>query len=55
MNSNASVGSPGNNGGMYRVVGIGPVEIGAHLHLLGESLAIIGERLKEHEVIFINK
>lgn len=30
------------------------VEVGAHLRLLGESLAIIGERLKEHEVDLIS-
>lgn len=35
---------------VYRVTGCGPVEVAAHLRLLGESLAIIGERLKEHEV-----
>ncbi|XP_052738926.1 HMG box-containing protein 4 isoform X2 [Bicyclus anynana] len=35
--------------GMYRVTGCGSVEVAAHLRLLGESLAIIGERLKEHE------
>ncbi|XP_026754125.1 HMG box-containing protein 4 isoform X2 [Galleria mellonella] len=35
--------------GMYRVTGCGAVEVAAHLRLLGESLAIIGERLKEHE------
>ncbi|CAH0712888.1 unnamed protein product, partial [Brenthis ino] len=33
----------------YRVSGCGAVEVAAHLRLLGESLAIIGERLKEHE------
>ncbi|XP_047038906.1 HMG box-containing protein 4 [Helicoverpa zea] len=35
--------------GMYRVTGCGAVDVAAHLRLLGESLAIIGERLKEHE------
>ncbi|KAJ2943379.1 hypothetical protein O0L34_g12189 [Tuta absoluta] len=35
--------------GMYRVTGCGAAEVAAHLRLLGESLAIIGERLKEHE------
>ncbi|KPJ18406.1 HMG box-containing protein 4 [Papilio machaon] len=34
---------------VYRVTGCGTVEVAAHLRLLGESLAIIGERLKEHE------
>ncbi|XP_053622150.1 HMG box-containing protein 4 isoform X2 [Plodia interpunctella] len=37
------------NAGMYRVAGCGAVDVAAHLRLLGESLAIIGERLKEHE------
>ncbi|CAG9794505.1 unnamed protein product [Diatraea saccharalis] len=41
------VGSGG--AGVYRVTGCGAVDIAAHLRLLGESLAIIGERLKEHE------
>ncbi|XP_045508760.1 HMG box-containing protein 4 isoform X2 [Colias croceus] len=35
--------------GMYRVTGSGALDVAAHLRLLGESLAIIGERLKEHE------
>ncbi|XP_063836461.1 HMG box-containing protein 4 [Ostrinia nubilalis] len=35
--------------GVYRVSGCGAVEVAAHLRLLGESLAIIGARLKEHE------
>lgn len=30
--------------------GIQPADVAAHLQLLGESLTIIGERLKEHEV-----
>lgn len=34
----------------YRVNGIKPIDVAAHLKLLGESLTIIGERLKEHEV-----
>lgn len=33
----------------YKVNGIKPVDVAAHLKLLGESLTIIGERLKEHE------
>lgn len=37
----------------FRVNGIKPIDVAAHLKLLGESLTIIGERLKEHEVIFI--
>lgn len=35
---------------MYKVNGIKPIDVAAHLKLLGESLSIIGERLKEHEV-----
>lgn len=36
--------------GMYKVTGSSPIDIAAYLKLLGESLSIIGERLKEHEV-----
>lgn len=32
--------------------GTQPSDVAAHLQLLGESLTIIGERLKEHEVCF---
>lgn len=35
--------------GMYKVVGTQPIDVAAHLKLLGESLNIIGERLKEHD------
>lgn len=42
--SSDSVGS-----GVYKVVGTQPIDVAAHLKLLGESLTIIGERLKEHE------
>lgn len=35
--------------GLYKVVGTQPVDVAAHLKLLGESLSIIGARLKEHE------
>jgi high mobility group protein 2-like 1 len=35
--------------GMYKVTGTQPIDIAAHLTLLGESLTIIGKRLKEHE------
>lgn len=38
------------SGSMYKVNGIKPIDVAAHLKLLGESLSIIGERLKEHEV-----
>lgn len=40
--------SPTQVGG-YKVTGIEPVDVAAHLKLLGDSLTIIGERLKEHE------
>ncbi|RVE54414.1 hypothetical protein evm_000899 [Chilo suppressalis] len=43
----AGVGNTGAAAG--RGSGCGPADIAAHLRLLGESLAIIGERLKEHE------
>lgn len=36
---------------IYKVTGIKPIDVAAHLKLLGESLTIIGERLKEHEVL----
>ncbi|XP_050358599.1 HMG box-containing protein 4 isoform X1 [Nymphalis io] len=39
----------GGGAGAFRVSGCGAAEVAAHLRLLGESLAIIGERLKEHE------
>lgn len=35
--------------GLYKVTGTQPIDIAAHLTLLGESLTIIGKRLKEHE------
>ncbi|XP_031622975.1 HMG box-containing protein 4 [Contarinia nasturtii] len=35
--------------GAYKVTGIGPTEVAAHLKLLGDNLTIIGQRLKEHE------
>lgn len=35
---------------IYKVTGTQPIDVAAHLELLGESLRIIGERLKEHEV-----
>ena len=35
--------------GVYKVVGTQPIDVAAHLKLLGESLTIIGELLKEHE------
>lgn len=33
----------------YQIVGTRPIDVAAHLQLLGEGLTIIGERLKEHE------
>lgn len=35
--------------GLFKVTGTQPIDVAAHLALLGESLTIIGERLKEHE------
>jgi len=47
---NISVSPPSPRGkDSYRVGGIKPIDVAAHLKLLGESLTIIGERLKEHE------
>lgn len=34
---------------LYKVVGTAPIDVAAHLKLLGESLSIIGQRLTEHE------
>jgi hypothetical protein len=41
--------------GLYKVIGTQPVDVAAHLKLLGESLTIIGERLKEHEVSLVRR
>lgn len=38
--------------GLYKVTGIAPIDVAAHLKLLGESLFIIGERLQVHKLIF---
>lgn len=38
----------------FKVTGTSPLDAAAHLKLLGESLTIIGSRLKEHEVIFLS-
>lgn len=35
--------------GAFKVTGLEPIDVAAHLKLLGDSLSIIGERLKEHE------
>lgn len=50
-NTNVSPPSPRgkDSGALYKVTGIKPIDVAAHLKLLGESLSIIGERLKEHE------
>ena len=34
----------------YKVHGCSPIDVAAHLKLLGESLNNIGQKLKEHEV-----
>lgn len=46
-NSNHHKTSPS---GIHKPSGTAPVDVAAHLKLLGDSLTIIGERLKEHEV-----
>ncbi|KAJ8920085.1 hypothetical protein NQ315_011740 [Exocentrus adspersus] len=46
---NVSPPSPRGKDSSYKVIGIKPIDVAAHLKLLGESLTIIGERLKEHE------
>ncbi|CAH1978154.1 unnamed protein product [Acanthoscelides obtectus] len=48
-NINISPPSPRGKDGGYKGNGIKPIDVAAHLKLLGESLTIIGERLKEHE------
>ncbi|RZC40855.1 uncharacterized protein BDFB_000359 [Asbolus verrucosus] len=47
--SSISPPSPRGKDSSYKVNGIKPIDVAAHLKLLGESLTIIGERLKEHE------
>jgi len=39
----------GSGDSSFRVTGTQPIDVAAHLTLLGESLSIIGERLTEHE------
>ncbi|XP_029178760.1 HMG box-containing protein 4 isoform X1 [Nylanderia fulva] len=48
-NSKDLVNEPVIGTGMYKVIGTQPIDVAAHLKLLGESLTIIGERLKEHD------
>lgn len=43
--------SPTKGGGHLKLPGYQPTDVAAHLKLLGDSLTIIGERLKEHEVV----
>lgn len=45
----APKGKAGSDVAIYKVTGTQPIDVAAHLELLGESLRIIGERLKEHE------
>lgn len=48
---NAKNGTTTNDrAGVYKVTGTGPIDAAAHLKLLGDSLSVIGQRLKEHEV-----
>lgn len=54
---NATVSPPSprgkdSNGTSYKATGIKPIDVAAHLKLLGESLTIIGLRLKEHEASY---
>jgi len=37
--------SPIGGSGGYKVTGLAPIDVAAHLTLLGESLTIIGDRL----------
>lgn len=46
--------SPTKGGGHQKLPGYQPTDVAAHLKLLGDSLTIIGERLKEHEVVECN-
>ncbi|XP_058463014.1 HMG box-containing protein 4 [Malaya genurostris] len=41
--------SPSKGSGHVKLPGCQPTDVAAHLKLLGDSLTIIGERLKEHE------
>lgn len=38
---------------LSKLLGTSPMDVAAHLTLLGDSLTIIGERLKEHEVSYL--
>ncbi|CAH0556136.1 unnamed protein product [Brassicogethes aeneus] len=49
MYEGTNVSPPSPRGKEGRGSGIKPIDVAAHLKLLGESLTIIGERLKEHE------
>lgn len=39
---------------VLQVTGTAPIDVAAHLKLLGDSLYVIGQRLKEHEVCIIH-
>ena len=43
-----------NDSGLFKVVGTEPIDVAAHLKLLGESLSTIGERLCEHEGMYVS-
>ncbi|KAG8227417.1 hypothetical protein J437_LFUL000426 [Ladona fulva] len=45
----SGVADPAVGTGLYKVVGTQPVDVAAHLGLLGECLSLIGEKLTEHE------
>lgn len=47
---NAAMVSPLPKSPVGKLSGTAPVDVAAHLKLLGDSLNIIGQRLKEHEV-----
>lgn len=47
--SSASLVSDGSPPGGYKVTGSSPIDVAAHIKLLGESLNNIGQKLKEHE------
>jgi len=47
--SSASLVSDGSPPGGYKVTGCTPIDVAAHIKLLGESLNNIGQKLKEHE------
>jgi hypothetical protein len=46
--------SPNSMGTVFKQPSANAADVAAHLKLLGDSLTIIGERLKEHEVNLFN-